>query len=390
KGNRWKPEMKAEFRREQEIPWEKYKTQLADIEAESGVLRDSLSKTIYPTPIDTSAREITPGDLATLWDVTPDSLHQGLFDLRFGTVLPKDVFIEHTINRAIRVSRAKDLSHTSFGYTRERIGQVYDKMLMSLRIDPTTVPELAPRLMELEGMRQATLQMSRVKNIPTETLREVRAYIDDIGRQLGDVPGYYKPTTRELSDEMANAQKLAMNDAKKDYALTFADYDPNGIMAVDDFARSIMPYWPYEIHRPLWLARNFIQHPVVPLTLGRYNNNTDRGYVHIPGTSIEVNPFRGTIFGPVLTRLTMRDFPEYFDTWSGFSQYLDYAGRAGFYPGIQFQLPLTMFGAKGNVRPQFGLLMPAWMKTSLNAALATLPSDATEVLRDILFPDYFR
>lgn len=441
----------ADLYRTQEIPWEKAKPFMVEDDTIIQTLRDKIGKVKYPDPIDTSGRSITPGDIAKLWDTTPNNLSQGLFDYTFGVIMPKEIFVRNTLLRAQRAGLAKGVKAEQLGYTAERIGEVYDNVLISMRIDPVDVASLTPKLAELESMRQLTHQVHRTKSIPEATLRETRAYVNRIADEVDAIPRYLKevpapplpripklskkaeaeldriaakaargealtpeeglkaaaeakrvaeivegvpppvaPVARELSDSYRQAQINAMNKARKDYAITFSDYDPAGQMVVDDVARSIFPYWPYEIHRPFWIARNFMRYPVMPLSLSRFNNYTDRGYVHIPGTSVEFNPFRGTIFGPVLTRLTMRDFPEYYDTFPGLSQSMDIMGRFGFYPGIHFQLPMTMFGARGTVKPQMGMLLPSWIRTPLNTALGVLPSDATEVLRDIMFPDYFR
>lgn len=489
-------------------------------QAELESLVDQLGKVKYPKPIDTAGRDLVAGDIAHLWNTLPDNIRIGFFDMSKGTIsMTKDEFIYATQRRAERVCLGLDRAE-AMGYTAERIEAVYDNLLLSMKIDPTQpIPELAPRLMELESMKDAAWRIYHTKGIPEQTLKQVSDYIDDVIRRVEDIPGYLAPevparvaakvpssdvfwrqkvtwlkqgdviegklcvrvggehylilpeteaalagfegrifvieftsgpnagkvvsttnlwhqgsipkkfspelpdnarwvgetpkvvdvvpetleairklppppkvpVTRALSDDYKAAQFRAMETARSTYGRTFADYDPAGMNALDDIVRSIMPYWPYEIHRPMWLLTNCLKYPALPLSLSRFNNYTDRGYVHVPGTSIEVNPFRGTIFGPVITRLTMRDFPEYYDTFPWLSQTQDILSQYGFYAGFPFQLANTLWGYKSsNVRPQFGMLLPAWMKTPMNALIATMPTGVGDFLKDTLFPDYFR
>lgn len=196
------------------------------------------------------------------------------------------------------------------------------------------------------------------------------------------------------TDEYLQAQIRAMDEVRKTHSRVFADYEAANISAIDDFAKSIYPFWHYEIHRPFWLMTNMMAKPHVTLTLGRWSNNTDRGYVHIPGTDVEINPFRGTIFGPLLTRLTMADYPEYYDMWPGYSQMLDVTGRMGFFPGAPFQLLHTIYGYQSTrMQPAWGQLIPTWWKPGVNASLFLLgqiDSDLAKAFREHVVPDYFR
>ena len=167
--------------------------------------------------------------------------------------------------------------------------------------------------------------------------------------------------------------------------LAYPDYDHANM--IDESMRAIFPFWNYELFRWKWIPRTFMRTPGTMSALARYVEYTDSGYVPIPGTDLQVNPLRGTIWMGGLRSFYLRDFPEYHDAAPGV-EFLDYIGRAGFFPGIHVMLPVVMFGAAGK-QPQLGQLAPAWIKTSLSALRALSPEHIGKVL-DIVYPDRFR
>lgn len=147
----------------------------------------------------------------------------------------------------------------------------------------------------------------------------------------------------------------------------------------------------YESQRWFWLPRSFIRHPGTFTAFERWQNNSDGGYVHIPGTSIDINPFRGTIYGTLTTRLAKRDYPEYYDSLGaagGVLEFLDYLSRWGFYPGAHIGVPLAMIGG---IDMQTGEAMPSIFKTPLEVLVAAFPdSDSVRWISDHVFGDRFR
>lgn len=147
----------------------------------------------------------------------------------------------------------------------------------------------------------------------------------------------------------------------------------------------------YESQRWFWLPRSFVRHPGTFTSFERWQNNSDYGYIHVPGTSIDINPFRGTIYGTMTTRLTRRDFPEYYDSLGaakGMVEFNDYLSRFGFYPGAHIGVPLAIMGG---LEQQMGETMPSIWKTPLNALVAAQPkSESVKWLSDHIFSDRFR
>ena len=168
----------------------------------------------------------------------------------------------------------------------------------------------------------------------------------------------------------------------------FPDYD-NASM-VSSIMKMVYPFWGYESHRWAWyLPREALRHPGVAMAWGRYSENTDLGYINLPGP-LDVNLLRGTIAMGGLRRLMTRDYPEYYDNFEGFSEYLDYGSRFGFYPGSPIGLLLAGFGASAG-GPQLGELVPPAGRTLQGALAAIAPNNpAVQLLNETIFPDRFR
>jgi len=144
----------------------------------------------------------------------------------------------------------------------------------------------------------------------------------------------------------------------------------------------------YESQRWFWLPRSFLQHPGAFTTLERYKDNTDSGYIHVPSTSVEINPFRGTIFGSYVGRLSKRDFPEYYDSLGVFSAINDLLERYGFFPGAHISIPMSLFGGQ---TPQMGESLPAIWRTPLDLTNAAFPNFApVKTITEHIFHDNFR
>ena len=168
----------------------------------------------------------------------------------------------------------------------------------------------------------------------------------------------------------------------------FPDYDnPSAIGSV---LKTIYPFWGYEAHRWAWyLPREMIRHPGVGLGWGKYQNNTDSGYIGLPGP-LDINPLRGTIAMGGMRRLITRDYPEYYDNFEGMSEFFDYGSRFGFYPGFPIGMLLSAFGPSAG-GPQLGELVPPAARTLQGALAALLPDNpAVQLINETIFADRFR
>ncbi len=199
------------------------------------------------------------------------------------------------------------------------------------------------------------------------------------------LPPVIKPEFQGLQEIRQNA----MDEAQKWYFKEYTDY--TNANAVDAIMKGVFPFWTYETQRWFWLPRSFVKHPGTFTAFERWQDNTDYGYIAIPGTSIEANPFRGTIYGPLTTRLTRRDFPEYYDAWEGSEKvvgFMDWISRYGFYPGGHVTIPMALFGG---VEAQTGEVIPPIWRTPMMLLQAAAPDNQfVNTIVERVFPDRFR
>ena len=212
-------------------------------------------------------------------------------------------------------------------------------------------------------------------------------YIGEVGKLVTGTEPARIP--RALSPEFSSAKQRAADKASKEYYKDWADYTNEN--ASTALMRTVYPFWTYELHRLFWLPRASVRTPGLFKAWGTYMDNTDFGYMHIPGTSLEANPLRGTIFMGGMVRLIRKDYPEYYDRFPGVSEFFDFYSRYGFYPATYLNF-LKMFGGKTiQGKANFGEILPAWVKTPLNTYIALQPdSAAAKLLLDTVLPEPFR
>jgi len=136
-----------------------------------------------------------------------------------------------------------------------------------------------------------------------------------------------------------------------------------------------------------WIPRTAMRTPGTITSLAKYVENTDQGYLPVPNTDLQMNMLRGSVWMGGLRSFYLRDFPEYYDVFPGM-EFIDYIGRAGFFPGIHVMLPIVAFGAAVG-KPEIGQLAPAWVRTGLSGLRTLSPEHIGAVLEHI-YPDRFR
>ncbi len=209
---------------------------------------------------------------------------------------------------------------------------------------------------------------------------------------IDDIPiKYVGPQGEALPREVAagagwfSTKESAMTKARDLHALAYPTYDDANI--IDESMRAIFPFWNYELFRWRWIPRTAMRTPGAMTSVAKYVENTDQGYIPIPGTDLQMNILRGSIWMGGLRSMYLRDFPEYYDVMPGM-EFIDYIGRAGFFPGIHVMLPIVAFGAAQG-KPEVGQLAPAWVRTGLSGLRALSPDHIGAVLEHI-YPDRFR
>ena len=219
-----------------------------------------------------------------------------------------------------------------------------------------------------------------------------RALFDEI---LGDV---IRPQTGYGSKYFSAVKQTAADESTVVYNKIFTNYTKGNIL--DHIARSIFPYWTYTTQKYPRLFRLMVRHPALFAGWGRYQKQTELGYtanIKLPfrgTTALQMQPFRGTMLGPILTTLQRRGYPgpEFYDLFPGYTQTFDILNRYGFYQNILFTAGQAIFGMSDpRRRPQFGELLPPTWASLIDGLGRYLPNHtATKVLSEILFPDRFR
>jgi len=387
------------FYSEMDIIWDKYfRTIDPKLFARQQMLAEGLDMVMDPRSIpkpmiNASARGLTPADVAALHYGTGDQLAFGLMNSE--ALMQKPYFMELTISRADAMAVRANTTREALGFTDEAIAQVYDQVIYGLRSSPEFHNMLTKPYAEVDNFARDLESIKLAGGTSPDAMKAMQEYATTYANNLRGLDIYKipaKPPKKpvlpgEGSAEWWKIKQDAMDRTMISYHQDFTDY--SNMNALDDAARHIFPYWVYESQRWFWLARNFVTHPGIFNTWAKYMDNSDFGYIHMPGTSLDVNVLRGTVYKGGMSTLVRRDYPEYYDRmFPELFETMDYAQRLGFFPNIFWSIPVSMYGGR---QPQFGQLLPIVARTPLDLYVMSNPdSESAGALQDILFPDYFR
>jgi len=352
-----------------------------------------------PKPtINASVRGLTPADVAALHYGTGDQLAFGLMNSEM--LMQKPYYMKLTIARANAMAARANTTREALGFTDDAISQVYDQILYSLRSSPEFHNMLTRPYAEVDNFARDLESIKLAGGTSPDAMKAMQDYATTYANNLRKLDIYkpYVPPAKppkkpavklpgEGSEDWWRIKQEAMDKTMISYHQDFTDY--SNMNALDDAMRHVFPYWVYESQRWFWLARNMVTHPGIMNTWAKYMDNTDFGYIHMPGTSLDANVLRGTVYKGGMSTLVRRDYPEYYDRmFPELFESMDYAQRLGFFPNIFWSIPVSMYGGR---QPQFGQLLPAVARTPLDLYVASNPdSESARALQDILFPDYFR
>lgn len=346
----------------------------------------------FPVP-DTAGRNLGRADMAVLYGIRPDDVSAMTFLTDLQAIQGRDAFIEDALSRAVfSLDPGADLR--ALGWTEERIGAVWDDIMREFRLDPKNVSVVAPTMMQIDAIKKEVMDARLASELTPEARGAFEEWSGDVSDRLGRVAGYADEGATTSS--WLEAKGRSVQNATEEFYQTFPDYIDLNHM--DTFMRSQFPFWTYEFHRLFYLPRQFMRTPGLATGLGRYNEATQGdNYMHIPGTSLEVNPLRGTILMGGLRRLLIRDYPEFYDTFPGAQQALDISGRFGFYPGAHVSLANILFGTKTPQFGQVGEMVPVWMKAPVQGfqTFANLTGNetlqaASKRLANVFIPERYR
>jgi hypothetical protein len=175
----------------------------------------------------------------------------------------------------------------------------------------------------------------------------------------------------------------AMKQGLEQHYLDFPDYTQQNF--IDESMKQIFPFWTYETFRWRWMPRTFLRTPGTFTTMARWNENTDNGYVPIPGTDWDLNLLRGTTMMGGLRSFYSKDSPAFYNRYPGLEMF-EKLGRYGFFPGLPVQGAMTVFGAYG--RKNWGELLPPWVTTPMAALRQLSPNNLGPII-DEIFPESY-
>lgn len=361
--------------------WASTNTRLDELKTEWLAASMAAPGAVPTGTIDQVFGELAPANVARLFAVMGDDISRNLVRVETMTLMSRRKFTGVVRRKADVLARAAGRTADEMGFTRESIERVYDQLLAKLRIDPRMARTMEPIKMSLEGLRSDLHAITQKGMLPAAESAKWNDYLEGVASELDNSPMF---RAKEATPEWAATREKAMDQARTRFELDFTDYSNDNMF--DAMMRRLMPFWTYESQRWPYLARAAIQTPGVFTTWGKYMDHSDTGYVHIPSTDLEINPFRGTIFMGGLRRFYVRDYPEYADKFQPWASFFDYASKAGFYPGFQFTLPIAAFGGE---KPQYGELLPQFARTGIGA-LVGLGIPGAKRLQETFFPERFR
>ncbi len=350
----------------------------------SRVFLNSVKKGAFvPDTIPEVTGKLTPSHVAYLFGVTGDDVYRGLTRVHTQvTIRPKEDFIDYVRNQANAYAAKFEKTAAGIGFTDEAIGDVYDQLWGNLGINPSILAPDSPTLLQLEDIRQELNRLHAGVKMDETDVAKWKGYVDGVSSDLRDTTMYKGGKT---APEWYSKKESAMAEARKQHELAYPTYDDANI--IDETMRAIFPFWTYEAFRWRWIPRTFMRTPGTMTTIARYMDYTDGGYIPVPGTDLQINPLRGSIWMGGMRRFFLKDFPEYYDAFPGM-EFIDYISRAGFYPGIQVMAPVVIFGAATG-KPELSEIAPTWMKSGLSALRALSPEHIGKIL-DVVYPDRFR
>tara|TARA_Y100000310_G_scaffold328215_1_gene395998 strand:- start:24502 stop:30339 length:5838 start_codon:yes stop_codon:yes gene_type:complete len=537
----------ARFNSGRDRIWRETSAELAESAADISSIAGSLDAFPLPHPKDVSTRPIVMADVAYLYGASPDSVTQGMYLADLKMMRPKAEWVNVVYAQARRVAKQTGGDPDALGYSKSRLGSLYDQQLNALKLNPAVANLSAPRFREWHALHVELQSYAQASSIVIKPGAEealdgaARGLLDDIGadpltrevveplvrptaqptvvydspagarlvasnpvlgeaggpttifhgtpfdfpgrqltmgrgaegiwftnseatarrfgsivpsqrapegavvgtgqvlsrtvredasvlvinswdgtgsaglaargrkagadiiaiRRVSDVPRtdaqYYlvlnpdvmQSPGQQVSTAWTGKRRESFKAAVDEYNLNFPVYDQAN--AINAGMRFIFPFWTYEAHRWSYLPRIALRNPGLTHAWGLYNDNTDRGYVPIPGTSLQGNFLRNSIMMGGLQRWVNRDFPEFYDQYPDLANVLDQMGRVGFYPNPYVSgLMASPLMNKAGIW-QTGELIPPPIGSALEAIIAADPDNQfADALANIILPNRFR
>ena len=374
------PEEYAALRNYRNEIWTNYQNESAIPSAGEFVTRANLSKLYHGlpepklNPVNAEARALSIQDVADVFGVNIDGLSSGLLDNI--SLHGKPYFIQ-------LVKQTADSRPNLFkGFTEEKIGQVYDDILRSARMNPEMDIAAQKILQQAEGMKHELVGLKMRHALSPDDERALHAWIDKCAEGRRELIGEGKA----VSDiDWLQLRQLSLDDALKDYYKAFADYTNQNIIGAT--MKMLYPYWGYQAYRWFYLSRTALRHPGLPAAWGKYQDYGENGYQPTFLPNIEMNPFVGSVLGTTFT-LTRNDFSYYYQSLGYVGEMFDYSQRVGFYPGAHVALPIALTSYFTGRPIEFSEILPPGGRTLLNVLVSSKVPGAVS-LKEKVFHENF-
>ncbi len=360
-----------------EIWGEHFKVDYA-LKRQSVVLQDGLSG-VAAKGLPKFQGDLLVSHIAYIFNKSGDSLVSSMTKGATGHFMGRDEFISSVMAKAESIASKVGTDAEKAGFTKDAISKCYDTICTSMGQDPKIVSELTPKLMELEDIRRG------LHNVKASSAIDP----DDVGKfkdWISKAPKGYEPNGGLVSSDL---RKSAMEAARIEYTKDFPDYTVQN--AATAILKKIYPFFSYESQRWPWVMKQLLSKPAVLNTYGHYMDTTDGGYIPIPATDYEFNPFTGSVWAGGARRLFTRDYPEYYDRFPVLANMNDWLSKRGFYPGAWYTLANMVFGTAANKNLQIGEILPPWATTGIAALNVVAPDNpAVRTVTDFMLSDRFR
>jgi len=368
--------------------WDESEVKIADNAGKMAQQAGDLDARSLPGARDVSSRPLILADVSYLYQSTPDGITNGLYLPHLMMMRPRTDFIGRVHAQAQRVSsQAPGETADSFGYSVERLGQLYDDQIGKMKVSKAVTEYSSPRLAEWNGAREELLALGQSKDllISDDSVDVIKQAANDLSERIRN-----DDIAKEVfQPSWVDKRKQSYDRAVQEYNLNFPVYGEDNV--VNAGLKFIFPFWTYEAHRLNYLPKTIGQHPGLFHAWGNYQNDTDRGYFNLPGTSLQVNPLRnGVGMGGMFSALN-RDFPEFHDQLPALANTLDQLGKYGFYPNALISAGMSSkYANRANIW-EVGEIMPPPIATIAETIIAIDPDNAfAREIDEIIMPSGFK
>ncbi len=135
-----------------------------------------------PKVVSRLGEDLTSADVAGLYQSVPGDLSRDLFIPELGVLQEKALWVERIHARANSIAAQNGMAADDIGYTRTSIGKVYDDIVEGMLGSREIADLAAPRLQQLESMREELLHYSTRKGV--QNLESRKTILDDFSRDV--------------------------------------------------------------------------------------------------------------------------------------------------------------------------------------------------------------